>query len=134
MLCKLSTSVGQNSQPNFRMGFAQKVFKRGVATEGRPYNRSALHAFSSRFVGVALRGHPSVHFCAKLSGWGGVNYDTCTADRVVLQRNQCIVNLIEWKRLHVCTDRDARCFKQKLLTIRASVVSDAPKHPFTIDQ
>ena len=34
-------------------------FVRGAATEGRPYK---IQLFASRFVGVALRGHPRVDF------------------------------------------------------------------------
>jgi hypothetical protein len=44
----------------------------GVATEGHPYNRPALHELSSLFVGVALRGHPTFEdFCAKGANGGG---------------------------------------------------------------
>lgn len=46
-----------------------------------------------------------------MPGLTAINYDPGTEDRIMLQCKQSIVNLIETKRLHVCTHGKARCFK-----------------------
>jgi len=55
------------------------------------------------------------------------------AYRIVLQCNQCLVHLLEGKRLHMRPHRKARCFEQKLLPVSPRVVCHTSDRALTID-
>ena len=69
-----------------------------------------------------------------MSGLTGVSYDPGAADRIMLQCNQSVINVIEIERLHVCAHGQARCFNQELPAVGARVVCDTSYHSLAIDQ